>query len=130
MIEAEAGAAVPTIFEIQGEAGFRRLEAELLPQALEGLAVVALGGGAPIQPANWRMIQDRAVTVWIDTPLDAIWARLQGQGGRPLVAGLSGGEVGRLLEARRPRYSEAQHRVDGSAPPERVAEEVHRLWIA
>ena len=47
---------------------------------------------------------------------------------RPLLAGRSEAEVHRLLDARLPRYREADHRVKADRPADEVAEEVLELW--
>src|SRR5258708_33034156 len=48
MIEDKAGMAISDIFATGSEAAVRKMEADLLPKALQPAAVVALGGGTPI----------------------------------------------------------------------------------
>ena len=128
MIEAAVGASVAQIFDREGEQVFRRRELELLPKALGEAGVVALGGGAPMAGPNWELIRAQAVSVWLDTPFETVWDRISGAGDRPLLRGRSRSDVERLFDARRIRYAEADHRVDGSGSPVQVAEEVTRLW--
>ena len=129
LIEASAGRAVSTIFETEGEESFRRWESDLLPVALRDVAVVALGGGAPGAEANWQLIQKRALSVWIDTPFERVWARIGTAAGRPLLRHVDRDGALRLFESRQPRYRAARYRVDGARPPDRIAAEVLRLWI-
>jgi shikimate kinase len=130
MIEDEAAMPIPEIFASGGEAAFRELEARVLPGALEPGAVVALGGGALISDANWRLVTERSSTVYLEVPFDVIWNRIRKLAGRPLASGRSRQEVQALFELRRPRYEEAQHRIDGDRPPRVVADEVIKLWSA
>src|SRR6056300_694647 len=56
-IEARSGASVATIFELEGEEGFRRREAKMLLQVMQlEKQVVTTGGGAPIRPENRPVI--------------------------------------------------------------------------
>ncbi|HYM66079.1 MAG TPA: shikimate kinase [Patescibacteria group bacterium] len=130
MIEAESGQPVQEIFASRGEASFRELEKRLLPEALEPGSVVALGGGAVIDDASWRLVATRAVTVYLEVAFSTIWERIRGTGGRPLIAGRSRVEVERLFERRRSRYLEAAHRVDAARDVGVVAGEVLQLWSA
>jgi len=127
-IESEAGMSITEIFETKGEAAFRVMESRLLPDLLQPGAVVALGGGAPVDEANWKIIVERSITVFIDCGFDAIWDRIKDTTNRPLLAGRTRDELEALLAARRARYMQATHRVDGDRPEDVVAEEILQLW--
>jgi shikimate kinase len=130
MIENEAGMTIPEMFATRSEAAFRALESRLLPEALQQGAVVALGGGTPLEDANWRLITERAITVYLDVPFRTIWKRIGPAATRPLAAGRSHDELEALLDERRSRYEQASHRVDSDRPPRVVADEVMKLWSA
>jgi shikimate kinase len=101
-----------------------------LPKALEPEAVVALGGGTPIDDDNWKVIRERAMTVYLQASFKIMWNRIEDFGDRPLASSLARPELERLLEERRPRYEEADHTVDANRPLDAVATEVLRLWSA
>jgi shikimate kinase len=128
VIENEAGMSITEIFASKGEAAFREMESRLLPDLLQPGAVVALGGGAPIDEANWKVIVERATTVFIDCGFDVIWDRVKDTTNRPLLASKSRAELEALLAERRTRYMEAVHRVDGDRSEDEVAEEILKLW--
>jgi len=130
MIEDRAGMAISDIFATRSEGAFRKMESELLPKALEPGAVVALGGGTPIDDVNWKVIRERATTVYLQASFDVMWARISDFGERPLAASLSRPALETLLEERRPRYEQADHTVDANHPLDVVAAEVLRLWSA
>ena len=130
MVEDEAGMAVSDIFAIHSEAVFRALESRLLPKALQPETVVALGGGAALDDSNWKLIRERATTVYLEASFDTIWARIGHQANRPLFFGHPREEIEALLNRRRPRYEEASHRVNADAPLDEVATEVMKLWSA
>jgi shikimate kinase len=128
LVERRLGMSVEEAFERMGEEGFREVESRLLPEALAGEAVAALGGGAAVAEGNWDVIRRTATSVWLDAPFPVLWARIADAGGRPLLRGRGEEDLGRLLAARAPRYALADHRVSAARPPEEVAEEVLALW--
>lgn len=130
MVEDQAGMAVSDIFAIHSEAVFRTIESSLLPKALQPDTVVALGGGATVDDANWKLIREEATTVYLEASFETIWGRIGHQANRPLFFGHPRDEIQALLERRRPRYEEASHRVNADAPLDAVATEVLKLWSA
>lgn len=130
MVEHCAGMSIPEIFATHGEEAFRAFEKEALPGVLQPGAVVALGGGVVIDDENWRLVAQRATTVYIEVPFGVLWERIRHLRGRPLILDRTESEVEALLERRRPRYEQATFTVDGTQPPGAVAGEVLKLWSA
>src|SRR6266571_5163199 len=97
------------------------LESRLLPDALQSGAVAALGGGTVMDDANWRLIRQRSMAVYLELSFEAIWERIGRSENRPLIAGRLRREVADLFERRRPRYEEAAYRVDADRSPDEVA---------
>jgi shikimate kinase len=128
MIENEAAMTIAEIFARRGEAAFRSLESRLLPDALQGGGVAALGGGTVMDDANWRLIQQRATPVYLELSFETIWERIGRSKNRPLIAGRLRREVADLFEQRRPRYEEAAHRVDADRSPDQVAADLLAIW--
>jgi shikimate kinase len=110
-IEAREGRPISQIFAERGEDLFREVETEVVRQfAGRSSAVMALGGGAFVQPANRELIENSGVTVWLDCPLERIRKRLGDDSTRPLAANRNGLE--KLFADRRPLYARANYRVD------------------
>jgi len=110
-IEEFAGMTVMEIFATQGEAVFRELEARAVADALGRTGrVVALGGGAVMDEASWRLIRKDNVVVRLRATPRATLRRLRGGAGRPLAA--SREQLLRLLNSREPRYAQAAHQVN------------------
>ncbi len=128
MIENEAGMTISDMFATQSEEAFRALESSLLPEALKPGAVAALGGGTPVPDSNWRLIQERSVSVYLEASFEAIWSRIRGFTNRPVAAGRNREQLHALLDERRPRYEQADHRVDADQSLDAVAAEVLKLW--
>jgi len=126
-IEAREGKAIAQIFRERGEAGFREVENTVLRAHVRSIesgqpCVLALGGGAYVQPGNRELLENNGVTLWLDCPLEVIERRLNGDTSRPLA---QANGIGRLYENRRPYYSQADYRVD--VDTENVAELIHRI---
>lgn len=128
MIVAETGRPIPELFREAGEAAFRAAEAAALPRALAAAAIVALGGGTPLDDESWRLLRRDAFTIWLDAPLAVLRSRLASEFdrapdlGRPLLNGRSEEDLERLYAARVSRYRECDLRIDASRPLEIVVE--------
>lgn len=85
-IEARTGVRIPTIFEIEGEEGFRRRESQTIDDLTkeEGI-VLATGGGAVLNPDNRVMLAERGVVVYLNVPPQVLWERTRHDRNRPLL---------------------------------------------
>ncbi len=128
VVENECGMTISDLFAVRGEEAFRSLESRLLPTVLQPGAVVAVGGGAPLDENNWRLLTERAVTVFIDCEFETIWRRTSGTTNRPLAVGRTPEQLQELLRLRLPRYRQAIHHVNGDRPADVVAAEVVSIW--
>ncbi|MGA1093272.1 MAG: shikimate kinase [Burkholderiaceae bacterium] len=85
-IEARSGASVATIFELEGEEGFRRREAKMLLQVMQlEKQVVTTGGGAPIRPEN-RPVIAKGFVIYLEADPRQLWQRLRMDQSRPLLS--------------------------------------------
>ena len=86
-IVAEVGRSIPAIFDQEGEAGFRDLEAQLLKEELNRPAVVALGGGAwETDAVRQAAAGSGFALLWLAETPERCWSRAGGDPGRPLAA--------------------------------------------
>jgi shikimate kinase len=118
-IEAAAGTTIAEIFAEIGEAAFREKERQVIARLLGGhKQVLALGGGAFMDPQTRSLVRERACSVWLRADLDALVRRTGRRGTRPLLArGDPRATLARLLEQRGPTYAEADVVVDSSKGP-------------
>ncbi len=86
VIEARCGVRIATIFDIEGEAGFRRRETATLDDYTRrsGL-VVATGGGAVLAEENRRMLGERGCVVYLRAGADELYRRVARDRNRPLL---------------------------------------------
>jgi 3-dehydroquinate synthetase/shikimate kinase len=101
-IEARHGS-IPELFE-RSEPEFRRLEENVLAEALAGPdSVIALGGGAVLSPLNRERLKERAFTVHLEVDVEDAWERVRSSN-RPLAR--SEDDFRRLYESRRTIYAD------------------------
>ena len=106
-IEARAGADIPWIFDVEGEAGFRRREtAVLLDLGTQQHVVIATGGGAILAERNRQVLADSGVVVFLNVSVAQQLKRTGSGEGRPLLQ-TSDREVTlkQLMAEREPLYS-------------------------
>ncbi|EON74992.1 Shikimate kinase I [Lunatimonas lonarensis] len=96
-IENRDGTKIPEIFAAHGEDYFRELETKTLVELLhrDESFVLSTGGGAPCFNGNMDLINQLAVSVYLDVPMSELLFRLiKGQAGkRPLFAQMNEEEV-------------------------------------
>jgi shikimate kinase len=105
------GVAVATVFEIEGEDGFRRRESALLRELCEGEgSVVATGGGIVLSGENRDAMRESGTVVYLRARLESLWERTRHDTSRPLLATPNPREkLAELLREREPLYRAAAH---------------------
>lgn len=85
-IEARNGVPIATIFELEGEAGFRARERKVIEElTCRDHIVLATGGGAIIDPDNRRDLGGRGFVVYLHARPESLFVRLRNDRARPLL---------------------------------------------
>lgn len=108
------GKPIVRIFAEDGEAVFRHAERALCAELAEreGL-VIAAGGGALLDPANYSALAERTDLICLQCSVDELLNRLDGSHDRPLLEVADRrAEIQRLLEERRPIYDIIPWQID------------------
>jgi len=119
VIEDRCGVKIPVIFEMEGEAGFRKREAQAIRAITsEQDIVLATGGGAVLLPENRDALKNRGTVIYLHANPIELWHRTKGGEGRPL---LRNGDAKKILEnlytVRDPLYREiADHVIETGKP--------------
>jgi shikimate kinase len=137
-IEARTGVSIPVIFEIEGEAGFRRRESSVIDElSREHGLVLATGGGAVLDPANRRCLRERGTVVYLCVPPRVLFERTCRDRNRPLLQVDDPlAKLEQLYAARDPLYRETAHiivdggRINAAAMVRRIDQELHRSCAA
>lgn len=116
-IEEASGSTTAELFEQYGEHDFRDGERRLVARLVDGaVRVIATGGGAFIDPRTRELLNERAITVWLDAPVDVLAERTGRRNTRPLLRqGNRSATLARLSAERQPMYAEAQIHIRSGA---------------
>ncbi len=127
-VERVAAQSISEIFETDGEARFRMLEAESMQATATTSAVVALGGGAVCSPGAIEALLANGEVVYLRAAPETLMERIPDASNRPLLAGLDrAAQVDRLksLLAERDRfYRQARVHIDARGTQEEVTERI------
>ncbi len=131
-IERRTGVSVATIFDIEGEAGFRLRERKVIEALaeLEGV-VVATGGGAVLDEANRLAMRRNGFVVFVFAPIERLYARTRRDQGRPLLQTIDPRErTAELFRQREPAYREIADLIINTEgrTVRRVANEIRAAW--
>jgi XRE family aerobic/anaerobic benzoate catabolism transcriptional regulator len=117
-VEAAAGMSLNEIFDLFGQAAYRRLERRCLDQVIEthDAAVIETGGGLVSEPATFERLLSACYTVWLQAAPEEHMERVISQGDERPIAGNAEAmdDLQRILAGRRDLYGKADAVVDTS----------------
>ncbi len=134
LIEARSGKTISAIFSEEGEAAFRKLEAEILAElGSRKRTVISTGGGLGANEANLASLKEHSLVVCLWASPEKIWERVRGQTHRPLLKEADPlAKIRELLAARERHYKQADALLNTEARSVReVAQQVlHQFNLA
>ena len=119
-LEQRLGVTIPTIFEIEGEVGFRDREEAVIDDLtkLTGI-VLATGGGAVLRAASRERLKQNGTVIYLYAAPAVLWERVQNSKHRPMLQAADPRErLFELFAQRDPLYREV---ADHVIPSEREA---------
>jgi shikimate kinase len=128
-IEDAAGLSPAEVFEKYGEHDFRDGERRLVARLIEGdVRVIATGGGAYVDARTRELLNSRAITVWLDAPVEILTERTSRRDTRvQLRKGDPKETLERLANERRQSYEQAHiHVKSGTGAHRDVVEAIVR----
>ncbi len=127
-IEARCGVDIPTIFEFEGEEGFRERETRIIDQLTsETDIVLATGGGAVLREENRQYLSSRGHVILLSVELKEQIRRVSRDNKRPLLADVDPEvRLQQLWEARGPLYKSVAD-VEISTDSRRMLHVVNRI---
>lgn len=108
-IEQTVGLPWGELFERYGEEDYRDGERRLVARLIDSqVRVIATGGGVFVDPRTRELLNERAITVWLDAPVDVLAERTGRRDTRPLLKnGDRKATLERLADLERHAYAEA-----------------------
>ncbi len=131
-IEDRAGADIPWIFDVEGEAGFRKRETTAIGDLTEMSGIVlATGGGAVLKDENRKYLQSRGTVIYLHATVEQQVERTAKDRNRPLLQAEDPAAVlAELMAVRDPLYQECCDflvKTDGRRPRMVVREIIQLL---
>ena len=110
-IEHRTGVRIPVIFEIEGEAGFRKRESSAVQELVKlSEIVLATGGGVVLDPENRRALRSTGTVVYLRAAPTELWVRTRHDRNRPLLQTSNPlAKLEELHRSRDPLYRETAH---------------------
>ena len=118
-IEKRCGVKIPTIFEMEGEEGFRKREAIVIKDLtqLENI-VLATGGGSILLPENREHLHNNGFVIYLRANPHELWLRTRNDKGRPLLNTQDPQKIFKdLFDIRDPLYSSIAHQTIETGKP-------------
>ena len=108
-IEDATGQPWGELFERYGEADYRDGERRLVARIVDGdVRVISTGGGVFVDPRTRELLNERAITVWLDAPVEVLADRTAKRNTRPLLrSGDARQTLEQLSKDERPCYAQA-----------------------
>ena len=119
-IEKRTGVKIPVIFDLEGEAGFRKRETAVIQELVtQHNIVMATGGGAVIAPENRELLKANGHVIYLRANVTELWHRTRNDKHRPLLQNVDiRAKLEQLYAERNPLYTEvATHIIDTGNQP-------------
>ncbi|GHU05685.1 shikimate kinase [Betaproteobacteria bacterium] len=112
-IESRTGVSIPTIFEIEGEDGFRKRESQVIAEiSRKNGFVVATGGGGVLREENRENMRASGFVIYLNVSPQMLWERTRHDKNRPLLQVTDPLlKLNQLFTARDPLYREVANLV-------------------
>jgi shikimate kinase len=130
-IEKRTGVKIPVIFDLEGEAGFRKRETAVIQDLSQQTNIImATGGGAVIAAENRALLKTHGTVIYLRANVTDLWHRTRNDKHRPLLQNVDiRAKLEQLYAERNPLYTEtATHIVDtGNQPVAAILQKINTL---
>lgn len=106
-IERKTGVKIPLIFELEGEAGFRKRETAIIEELSQlNNVIIATGGGAVLLPENRALLKSSGKIIYLRGKVSDLYQRTRHDKSRPLLQGCNiKKKLEQLYHERNPIYT-------------------------
>lgn len=130
-IEKRTGVRVPIIFEMEGEAGFRKREVGMIDELTQlDNVVLATGGGAVLDTENRAHLASRGTVIYLRASVHDLYLRTRFDRNRPLLQNTDAqAKLEQLFNDRDPFYQEVAHHIvdTGNQPVINIVQQIETL---
>jgi len=130
-IEKRTGVRVPIIFEMEGEAGFRKREVGMIDELTQlDNVVLATGGGAVLASENREHLVSRGTVIYLRASVHDLYLRTRFDRNRPLLQNTNAqSKLEQLFAERDPFYRQVAHHIvdTGNQPVINIVQQIESL---
>ncbi|HZV99119.1 MAG TPA: shikimate kinase AroK [Methylophilaceae bacterium] len=130
-IEKRTGVNIPLIFEVEGEAGFRKRETQVIEELSQMQNIIlATGGGAVLKAENRSNLKKNGTVIYLRANVHELWLRTKNDKNRPLLQNDDPREkLEQLFKERDPLYREVASIVldTGGQPVNTIVHQIEKL---
>ena len=132
-IEKRTGVKIPVIFDLEGEAGFRKREIAVIGELSQQTNIVmATGGGAVMAAENRLALRNNGFVIYLRANVHELWQRTRGDKQRPLLQNVDiRAKLEQLHAERNPLYTEIAHLIvdTGNQPVAHIINKIEQALI-
>lgn len=129
-IEKRTGVKIATIFELEGEAGFRKRETAIIEELSQfSNIIMATGGGAVISEENRALLKAHGKVIYLRANVNELWHRMRHDKHRPLLQNVDiRAKLEQLYAERNPLYTETAHLIfdTGNQPVANILNQIEK----
>jgi shikimate kinase len=129
-IEKRTGVKIPVIFELEGEAGFRKRETAIIEELTQlDNIVMATGGGAVIAEDNRKLLQNHGTVIYLRANVNNLWQRTRNDKHRPLLQNVDiRAKLEQLYAERNPLYTQTAELIfdTGNQPVANILSQIEK----
>ena len=113
VIGEKTGVDIPTIFEYEGESGFRLREEKVISELCQlKMIVLATGGGAILSEKTRKLLPEKGTVFYLKADVDTLINRTHGDANRPLLNTPNKQHtIAAILQQRQPLYEKIAHHI-------------------
>lgn len=132
-IEKRTGVKISTIFELEGEAGFRKRETAIIQELSQlNSIVMATGGGAILAQENRQLLLTNGMVIYLRANVNELWHRMRNDKHRPLLQNVDiRAKLEHLYAERNPLYTETAALIfdTGSQPVANILNQIENALL-
>lgn len=133
-IEKRTGVKIPVIFDLEGEAGFRKREAAVIEEmAHQTNIVLATGGGAVLAQKNRKVLKENGCVIYLRATVNDLYKRMRHDKQRPLLQNVDiKAKLETLYQERNPIYTEMADMIldTGHQPASTLVNQIKKSILA
>ena len=129
MLEEREGLSVMDIHEFMGKKYFEQKEEEIIEEIIGyGIIVLSTGGNSFMNENIRRIINEKAISVWLDVDLETIYERVSRRNTRPELSMVENKRefIDQTMKEKTPIFNEADIKIEGSLESHHLVENIIR----